>query len=310
VPEPVGGHRELDRHVRLVLPPVEAAVDPGVRPALVEDRGEHVGADHSPQEVVHDQPLVVPPHDPLGRLERGLAAPPQRRVVLHQVDHLVVELEHGELQLADEGVLVVAGIAEQRGVLLVAGQVVLVVVVADEELLAVRGLVVEERIVDRPAPVHAVEIEARAAEIGQRVRVVLPVQARHRVEGEIVVDELPEVGVTRRDVGVVGLGTRPGRVLLHQGGDLRDPLIAGHERRQPEHPAESALVQPGHRNVGKATQLSTVAARGAAPVTEVVRRGGAGHELFCRARGVHLRNRFIVFDCRHAGTPCVSDSAW
>jgi hypothetical protein len=46
-----------------------------------------------------------------------------------------VELEHGELELADERVLVVARVAQQRGLLPVSGQVVLVVVPADEQLL-------------------------------------------------------------------------------------------------------------------------------------------------------------------------------
>jgi hypothetical protein len=85
VAEPVCGHRELHRHERVDLPLVEAAIHHRIGARLVQDRTEHLLADHPPQEVVDHQPLVVPADDPLHRLEVGLAAPLERLITSHQV---------------------------------------------------------------------------------------------------------------------------------------------------------------------------------------------------------------------------------
>ncbi len=258
---------------------------------------------------MHDEPLVVPAHDPLRRLERGLAALAQRRVGRDQVEHLVVELQHGQLQLADEGVLVVARVAQQRRLLVVARQVVLVVVPADQHLLAAGVAVVEERVVGRPPAVHAVQVEARAAEVRQRVRVVRPGQAGDRVEGQVVVDELAQVRVAGRDVRVVQLRRRTGHVLRHQRRDLGDPRVAGHERRQPEHPAEPALVQPRQRQVRQAALLVAVPARRAPGVPQVVPAARRRHQLLRRPRCRLAvgRCRRPLHDVGHPTLPVSSD---
>src|SRR5664280_2777900 len=56
-------------------------------------------------------------------------------------------------------------------------------------------LQVEVGLVSRSAAVERVQIEPRRTEVVQGVRIVLPLQAGGGVEGDVVVDELAEVGV-------------------------------------------------------------------------------------------------------------------
>ena len=118
------------------------------------------------------------------------------------IDGLVVELDDRYLQLRDDQVLVVAGIADQRPLVRVSLQVgprhlrVGGTWLAEAQLDPAR--LVQERLVGGAAAVERVEIEPGRAEVGQRVRVVLPHQARDRIEGDVVVDELPEIGVSGR----------------------------------------------------------------------------------------------------------------
>ena len=95
----------------------------------------------------------------------------------------------------------------ERAVLVVARQVVdrrrSTVLLADQQLqprsrfsrapICVR--VVQERLVERPGAVQRVEVEAGRAEVAQRVRVVVALELRRRIERDVVVDELAEVGV-------------------------------------------------------------------------------------------------------------------
>lgn len=69
-----------------------------------------------------DDPLVVPPDEPLRLLED----PIRRRYsfVRQSVDDLVVETYDGQLELRDNDILVVTGIANQGRALAVARQVV------------------------------------------------------------------------------------------------------------------------------------------------------------------------------------------
>ena len=77
-------------------------------------------------------------------------------------------------------------------------------VVADEELHAAQRLaaahrvcvrVVQERLVERTGAVQRVEVEAGGAEVAQRGRVVVAIELRRRIERDVVIDELAEVGV-------------------------------------------------------------------------------------------------------------------
>src|SRR5438067_2066642 len=127
-------------------------------------------------------------------------------------------------------------------------------VVANQKMDAV--LIVQERLVVRSAAVDGVEVEPRGAEVDERVRIVVSLELRRRIEGQVVVDELPEVGEARRDVRVVAC-----RVLLsrrlgfdHLAGKRLEIFVVRQERRQvPKHAAEAAFK--GRRS-GDGTQAS------------------------------------------------------
>jgi hypothetical protein len=156
-------------------------------------------------------------------------------------------------------------------------------------------------VVHRSPTVDAVQVEPGAAEVGQRVRVVLPFQAGGGVEGDVVVDELAQVGVAGRDRRVVQLRGRAADLLQHQRRDLGDPLVAGNERRQPKHPPEAALVQAGDWHVRQAAQLVAVAAGRSAPIPDVVGRGRPGELLLSGSWRLDLwRGRAFLLVDRHA----------
>src|SRR6266568_577030 len=199
----------------------------------------------SREEVVDDGPLVMPADDPACLVEppfRGQLGDGRR------LDDLVVILEEAEGELGDDQVLVVPGVPEERAALRVPREVVLArLILPDEHSDAV--VLVQERLVVRAPPVQGVEVEAGRAEVDERIGIVVPLQLRRRIEGQVVVDELPEVREARGDVRVVaradvlpflrlrldhGPGERVERVVRREeGGQVR------------EHPPESALERGG-----------------------------------------------------------------
>lgn len=76
--------------------------------------------DEAAQVVVHHDPLVVPAHLLLRPVEQLVLGDALARQPLK---HRVVELQERAVQLADHGVLVVAGVTDQRPPLTVARQV-------------------------------------------------------------------------------------------------------------------------------------------------------------------------------------------
>ena len=149
------------------------------------------------------------------------------------VDHGVVKADEEQVKLREDDVLVVAGVPDEGSSLLVAGQVLggrggVDGAVRDEQLPAWRVgplPVVQERLVHGTGAVDAVEVQARGAEVDERVRVVGLVELRHRVERDVVVDELAEVresGGSGRVVGAPG-----GIVVRHPLDELLDRLRSG-----------------------------------------------------------------------------------
>jgi hypothetical protein len=74
-------------------------------------------ADGRRQELVQDEPLVVPAHHPPGLHEDLLWGVAGAEVDLDVSHHPVVEAQEGQLELGDDQVLVVARIADQGDVL-------------------------------------------------------------------------------------------------------------------------------------------------------------------------------------------------
>jgi len=95
-----------------------------------------------------------------------------------------VEAQHRRLQLRDDAVLVVARVADERAAVRPAGNVVRlgVVRVAGQTLAELHAVaVVEVRLVGLAAPVQAVEVKARRAEVDE-VLELLGVTWRRRCE--------------------------------------------------------------------------------------------------------------------------------
>ena len=263
MPVAVGGDRELDRHIRMLAHPVEAtrrvvAPDRLVTAALLfpllglDQLVDQLVPDDPRQEVEGDRPLVVPAHQSL-RLAEHIGVVEERVVQLAAadlIDDLVVEVDESQLQLADDRVLVVSLVADQRPVLPVPRQVtmlervaivVCIRVLPDQQLHGIVR-VVQERLVGRPRAVHGVEVEPRRPKVDQRVRVVPMLQARDRVKGQVVVEELADIGETGRNLRIVVrrifLAARLGR-LVHLRRQLLNQRVARLVRWQrTEHPPE------------------------------------------------------------------------
>ncbi len=158
------------------------------------------------------------------------------------------------------------GIADERPALLVArevdGFVLPAGVAADEHRRRVLG-VVQVGAVRLSPPIHGVQVEARGPVGGQGVRIVQAVEARHGVECDVVVDELPEVGVARRDVWVV-----PGRAgrVGHGVAQRSEGGVGRGERGQfAEQTTEAPVEGTGARQVVEtARAASTVMVEGGA----------------------------------------------
>ena len=122
-----------DTRRRRTRPGCTASSSPVIEPAptaarRAAGRSQHAAPASSPTSVRRkssdDDPLVVPAHD-LARLARSSSSLVERSrsVVAELVDDLVVKADEQQVQLRDDEVLVVAGVADQRAPLRVARQV-------------------------------------------------------------------------------------------------------------------------------------------------------------------------------------------
>src|SRR5438445_11129738 len=108
--------------------------------------------------------------------------------------------------------------------------------------------IVEKGLVVRSSSVHGIEVESGGAEVDERVRVIVPLQLRRRVEGEVMVHELAEIREPRGDGRIVArwllVSRRPG--LDHLACEFLEVLVVGKEGWQtPEQPAQLALEDAG-----------------------------------------------------------------
>ena len=190
VPEAVGGALELHGDLRLADGwCVEGAP---VREHVVDQRL----TDEQRQELVHDHPLVVPAREGARLLEhrRGRT---RRWNALHVVDGVVVEQQERGVQPRDDDVLVIATVADDRGVAGVAREVLEEAAALDLELDPPARRVVELRASGRPRAVHRVEVEVRVAAVHRSADRERRPQGRHEVERHVVVHELTHERRTR-----------------------------------------------------------------------------------------------------------------
>ena len=260
VAEAEGRHGVLQRHVELADVAAVVAQWRVVLGAAHQDLVDDAGQRHRAQVVVDDQPLVVPAGEPAralqahGRVVLASVEPEGLGVGLDAVDDGVVEAQKGQVELADDEVLVVAQVADEGPGLQVrvVAQVIRQDVLRDhprlQQLADAREVAVEvglgrdlrardavgvvaadpqaRTVVEtgigagptaegRAVAIDAVEVEGGSAQVAQALGDlvgrdgslvdlgdVAGLGVAVGVGGQVVVDELAEVGVDGRDVGV------------------------------------------------------------------------------------------------------------
>ena len=155
----IGRRLELDRDERLAAARLVDA------PAPSEHVVEEPPADDLRQELVQDQPVVVPGRQPARlREDRHRVARPALRTDV--VDGAVVEEQERAVEPGEDQVLVVARVADDRGAVGAARQVLEQAAALDLELDVVGG-VVQLLLGDRARPVDRVEVERGRAEVAR-----------------------------------------------------------------------------------------------------------------------------------------------
>ncbi|MND81693.1 hypothetical protein D3C80_734970 [compost metagenome] len=243
MPEPVTGSGKFCWHVGPLLEPVET-------PALMLDLLDEARLGQPLDEIEQHDPLVVPGDDPPCFLEQSTVA--ETGIGRHHpVEHLVVEFQHQKMHLRHQKVLVIALVEDQRMADLIARQVVgqrrdraAILVrrlrrMSDQHLaddLRLGGIALVEIGMDaRPVAIERIEVERRCAEIHRRQRIGLLLVERRRVQRDVVVDELAEIGIARRDVHVVARGIGIARRIepvQHRRRQFRKRIIAGRKRQK------------------------------------------------------------------------------
>ncbi|WBY16115.1 hypothetical protein PF049_10995 [Erythrobacteraceae bacterium WH01K] len=193
------------------------------------------------QEIEHDRVLVMPRGDLAGFLEQFRAAQ-LGMLALQSVDHVVVEPDHGELDLADDAVLVIARVADDGAPVGGARQVVRR---AFQQLRAAEIVIVvgvEIRLRLGPQAVHAIEVQRGRADIRNFLCIIHHLaEAGRRIQRDVVVEELAEEDHADRD----GCGFLLRAARIHRPARPADgrqaglPDIAGGQIR--EHAPETVL---------------------------------------------------------------------
>ena len=107
---------------------------------------------------------------------------------------------------------------------------------------------VQVGLVARAASIYAIQIESRCSEVLERVWVILSLQAADGVEGQIVIDELTEVGISSANSGILFviylcLGCRRSLEFCghFRGEVVQDCCIKLCGPQGPKHPAKTAF---------------------------------------------------------------------
>ena len=123
-------------------------------------------------------------------------------------DGSIVKAQEQSLKLRDDDVFVVPGIPYERAPDLgvIPRQVPRVRVAAASDRLSEQkcgSIIVEVRLIVGTAAIDVIQIERGRAKVGQCVRVVLFGQTAHRIKGDVVIQELAEVGVESRNAALL-----------------------------------------------------------------------------------------------------------
>ena len=272
--EAIGRAGELDRHIGPALGRL-LVVGQRRRLAIAQDVRERGRGQHAIQIVVQHQPLIVPAHDAHGGAKAAAGLYPDATEGLDQrliADDLVVEADEGALQLNDDTVLVIALVAEDRRVGTLAGGRRLAVRIMQAQDIAA-GLhlfgqrlfedlaqaqmqaigLVEIGLIVRSASVDAVQIQRRRAEVLDRGDVDVAVPERGRIERQVVINELSEIGIAGGNAGVFvdsfsDVDLHAGVAFLdHRLGDSLKAVVAQIPSPDGEHAPEPADAGAGRR---------------------------------------------------------------
>jgi hypothetical protein len=102
------------------------------------------------------------------------------------------------MQLADDLVLIVSGIADDGPAIARSREVVAVTGSQGTAFQESQVALVSVGVIGRSFAIDRVEVEARGTEVDKGVRVVLPLETGDGIERDVMVDELAKVGVARR----------------------------------------------------------------------------------------------------------------
>ena len=209
-----------------------------------EDPADHPFATDMVQEVMHDTPLVVPHGEPARLFVKLLAGMVAGQVIAEAV----VEPDHGQLNLADDPVLVIAEVADQ-GDIAHPGQIIRRVragihIGASDEFHALEGArcVVEIGLRLGAHPVDAIKVERRRAGVARLVGRIDRIEACGDIQRDVVIDELAEKHEPHRD----GLRGHVRATGIHRAARpaeaLQNPGVGEERRKLREHAPETVSV--------------------------------------------------------------------
>ena len=128
------------------------------------------------------------------------------------INQFVMKLQHGRMELCHDHVLVITLVADERPF----GSFVDGIIESGQVPCLAGFFVFEQRapkskllpkihpwLVSGPTAVQRIQVQPRSAEIDQRIRIVLLLQARRGVERDIVINELTEVRIAGGDSHVL-----------------------------------------------------------------------------------------------------------
>src|SRR5215212_851555 len=171
------------------------------------------------------------------------------------IHDFVVKLNEGQVKLRHNRILIVTWITCESPLRVrrVSRQVVFAGRVrADEQMNAVLG--VEIRIVVRSIRIERIKIVARRAEIAQSIRVVVALEFRIRIKGDVMVNELTEIGEARRNIRIVEIRIVGLRLRLDHQCTQRQKIRISWSKgwKVAKHSAKAAFVESGTRDIFKA----------------------------------------------------------
>src|SRR5439155_1415674 len=147
---------------------------------VIEDVVDNILASNLREEVVKDHPLIMPANLLLGFGEGICGTDALRGELLHNG---IMEAEEHNMKLPDDPVLVIAWITNERNTgVCRPGQIT-----CRRQSKTEGALIVKVRLIGGAAPITRVQIKAWRSKIEEGIGIILTLEARLRIEGQIVI---------------------------------------------------------------------------------------------------------------------------